>query len=101
MPLPQYAAARDANEPDIVEALETVGASVQRLSDRGVPDLLVCFRGALFLLEVIGDAKAKKYRKTGGLTPDQVAWHERWPGRVALVRTTDEALQAVGLHISV
>jgi len=36
--------------------------------------------------------------KTGnaGLTEDEVKWHERWQGQVTIVRTVEEALQAIG-----
>jgi len=53
----------------------------------GAPDLLVAFRGRLFLLEV---------KMPGGtLTPDQVRFHADWPD-VQVVRSVDEALAAIG-----
>lgn len=83
------AAKRDTNEPEIVQALEGVGCSVERLSAPGVPDLLVAFRGAHFLIE------CKMPGET--LTPAQKRWHWAWNGKVSVVRTVDEALAAVGL----
>ena len=72
------AARRDANEPEIIAALTALGAHVEQLSQDGVPDLLISYRRRLYLMEVIGPAKAKRYRATGGLTPAQVKWHRRF-----------------------
>jgi hypothetical protein len=43
---------RDANEPAIVEYLQRAGCVVCRISSKGVPDLLVGYRGTWLLLEV-------------------------------------------------
>lgn len=104
--MPQYAAKRDANEPEIIQILEYTGAKVQKLSLRGVPDLLVgtdldsecphC-RGIItqrtnLLIEV-------KNGKSAKLTEDEVLWHTSWldcGGQVAVCRTIDEALRLVG-----
>jgi len=82
---------RDNNEREIIDTLRAVGATVQQLSAKGVPDLLVGFDGENYLLEV----KAVKY---GKLTEDEAAWHEAWAGSVQVVRTPDEALRAIGLR---
>ena len=82
---------RDANEAEIVEALRILGASVEFLSDlgAGVPDLLVGFRGKNYIMEV-------KNPKTGGkLNQRQVEWHAFWRGQVAVVQTTEEALEVM------
>ena len=84
----RQAAKRDANEEAIVRALEAVGASVERLSAKGVPDLLVGFRGATYLLEVKMPA--------GRLSSDQVAWHAAWRGQVSVVRCEADAYAAIG-----
>ena len=48
----RYAAKRDANEDEIVQALRHTGWMVRLLSDEGIPDLL-CARGSkVMLLEV-------------------------------------------------
>lgn len=86
------ASRRDENEAAIVAALEAAGCSVERISAKGIPDLLVGYRGSTLILEVIGDAKAKKYRAMSGLTPDQVAFKARWKGQWASVRTVEQAL---------
>lgn len=82
----------DANQKPIVEALERCGASVQSITrvGHGCPDLLVGFRRRTFLLEVKSE--------TGALNDEQVEWHQLWRGMpVAVVRTPEEALQAVGI----
>ena len=82
------AAKRDKNEKAIVTALEAVGATVARLNDPNVPDLLVGFRGDNFLIEV-------KYQY-GKLTSGQFGWHENWRGKCATVKTVEQALQVIG-----
>lgn len=90
------AAKVDANQNRIVMALRAVGATVQSLAEvgKGVPDLLVGFRGELVLLEVKDGAKVPSAQ---ALTPDQVAWHRQWAGcRVEVVNSIDAALIAIG-----
>ena len=81
---------RDANERAIVEALRAAGYAVQTMEQgKGCPDLLVCDPETnwLTLLEV---------KEPGGnLTPAQVKWHAAWPGKVYVVHTPEEALDAV------
>jgi hypothetical protein len=106
---PVRAARRDANEFEIVLALESAGAAVQRL-DPPLPDLLVSFRGVLHLLEVKdrnhGEATWAPMRRNragdvpASLTPQQVAWWRSW-GRSAgrppiVVLDAAEALAAIG-----
>ena len=85
----RQAAKRDKNEELIVYALLAGGCSVTRLSQKGVPDLLVGRQGVNYLLEV-KDAK-------GTLTGDQLDWSATWCGQASIVRTPEEALEAVGL----
>lgn len=91
------AAKVDINQREIVSALRAVGAFVQSLAavGAGVPDLMVGFRGETHLLEV--KSRLAK-RANGGRTDAQVAWHSLWRGRpVVIVRTVDEALNAIGV----
>jgi hypothetical protein len=86
------AARRDDNEQAIVEALEAMGCSVDRLNGVGTPDLLVGLCGrlgrSLLLLEVKGYA--------GQLTDDQIAWHRRWKGPPpVIVRSVEDAIAVV------
>jgi hypothetical protein len=78
------AAKRDLTEPAIVAALEKAGARVLRLD---VFDLLVLFRGQMFML----DAKTGKGRAT--FTQEALV-KLGWPLRY--VRTEIEALKAIG-----
>jgi hypothetical protein len=83
---------RDANEDLIVESLEAVRATVERLHPAGrggLPDLLVGFRGQTYLIEV----------KTldGELDDGQLDWHLAWRGAPVIVaRTPEQALRAIG-----
>lgn len=87
MSIHRRAAKRDASEPGIVDALQAVGAHVERLS---LPvDLLVHFRGHWHLLEV----------KTPGVRPDkrQLAQHRFCAEfSVPIITTPAEALRAIG-----
>jgi hypothetical protein len=77
---------RDETEPDIVAALEKAGAKVCRL-DRPC-DLVVRFRGELYLLEVDGITEYRKRDK------EQAAFLEEW--QVPKVKTPEQALRAIG-----
>ncbi len=87
MTIHRLAAKRDVNEAEIVLALQYAGATVVRLSQKGVPDLLVGFNGHNFLFEV----KTPK----GSPTPDQVTFFETWEGSVHIVRSTEDALRII------
>lgn len=87
MSLNRYAAKRDANEQEIIDALERVGADVTQLDEPA--DLLVDFRGTWHLLEVKVSERSK-------LTDKQANFHSAHPGRVRIVWTPLMALRAVG-----
>ena len=91
------AARIDANQPDIVEALRGVGASVQPLHTvgEGCPDLLVAFRMVNYVIEVKDGAKPPSARK---LTPDQIDWHDAWRAPVFIVETVADALRVIGME---
>lgn len=80
----KFGAKRDANELEIVNGLRAIGASVVFLSSKGIPDLLVCFRNKLYLMEV-------KMIK-GKLTPDQVDFHAKWGGDIYVIKSLEEAI---------
>lgn len=88
MSIHRIAAKRDQNETEIVLALQYAGATVVRLSQKGVPDLLIGFNGRNYLFEV----KTPK----GSPTPDQVTFFETWEGNVHIVRNTEDALRIIG-----
>lgn len=90
------AAKVDANQGEIVNALRSIGASVEPLHQigGGCPDLLVGFRGVNFLLEVKDGSKPRSHRI---ITPAESAWHAAWAGQVAIVVNIDQALAAIGV----
>ena len=86
--MPKYGAAVDVNQTEIKEALEDAGCDVEHI--RTPVDLAVGVQGKTFLLEV-------KRPKGGRKTPAQIKFFEKWRGHVAIVKTPEEALAAVGL----
>lgn len=85
MSINRYAKRRDENEPEIVKALRTIGATIKRLDD---VDLLVGWHGRNFLLEI----KTAK----GPLKPSQEDMVRSWRGQYEIVRSVDEALKVIG-----
>lgn len=97
MSLRRFNPRRDAAEPGIIEALTKAGASVQPLSGKDIPDLLVGWRGSTLLLEVKTPKpppkRAPRKPPTTGQNAGQIAWASRWRGaRVHVVTTPQEAL---------
>lgn len=91
---------RDTAEPPIVKALVKAGCSVVKISDRGVPDLLVAYPMSwpatdgdpnyeMVLMEV----------KTGnaGLTEDEKKFFDTFKGSRIIVRTPHQALTYIGV----
>ncbi len=88
-----HAKTRDANEPEIVDALRAAGAKVVLLepSEPGLPDLLIGFGEETFLQEV------KNPDGRDRVDEDQVTFHHLWPGRpIAVVRNAIESLRDIG-----
>lgn len=85
--LNRYAAKRDANEPEIIQALERAGAGVTQLDEP--VDLLVAYRDHWKLLEVKVSEKSK-------LTERQRNFIACHPGMVSIVWTPMMALKAIG-----
>ena len=91
----KWARKTDANQGDIVDALRKIGCTVEDMSrvGKGVPDLLVGFRGATYLLEV------KNVHGRNKLEASQIEWRGAWKGKpVAVVRDEQEAILAVSGH---
>ena len=91
------AAKIDANQEAVVTALRAAGATVQSLANvgKGVPDLLVGFKGQTLLFEVKDGFKAPSARL---LTEDQLRWHGVWKGgALAVVDSPDAALRMIGV----
>lgn len=85
----------DNNQASIVKDFRSMGCSVVDLHSlgRGVPDLLVGFRGFNLLVEV----KSEK----GILTKDQIDWQKIWKGDlVFVVRKTDDVIRLINLIIA-
>jgi hypothetical protein len=89
MSLKRYAVKRDQNEQQIIDALCGVGADVVPLSQEGIGDLLVGWRGENYMLEVKTDK--------GGLTDAQKRFAATWRGHYAVVRNVEEALAVLGV----
>lgn len=85
---------QDANQPEIVAALQYVGATVQVLSavGQGCPDILIGWKGQNYLVEIKNPDKPKGDQK---LTPDQVKWHGWWTGQKAIARTFEEVMTII------
>ncbi len=91
------AAKIDANQDQIVTALRAAGATVQSLAGvgKGVPDLLVGYKGQTLLLEIKDGFKPPSARL---LTEDQIRWHGSWKGgALAVVDSPDAALRMIGV----
>jgi len=90
----RYSSRIDENQPEIVDTLRSAGASVESLAavSGGVPDLLVCYKDTLYLMEVKNPEKPKRDQR---LTPAQVVWHEKWCGTIHIIRTPFEALDVI------
>jgi len=81
----RYDAKRDSNEAEIICALHQVGAKVMQLDEF---DLLVGFRGKLFMLEV--------KMPQGRLNKKQARLFREWAGYIFIVRSVDDALRRIG-----
>ena len=80
-----HAKSRDANELEIVRALEKIGATVQRLD---VFDLLVGYRGKSHLIEC--------KTSSGKLTGAQVDFIKHWKGSpLHIVTNAETAIDVV------
>lgn len=91
------AAKIDANQDQIVTVLRAAGATVQSLAGvgKGVPDLLVGYKGQTLLMEIKDGFKAPSARL---LTEDQLRWHGSWKGgALAVVDSPDAALRMIGV----
>jgi Holliday junction resolvase len=84
------AARVDQNQSSIVQALREAGATVQLLHKvgQGCPDIVAGYMKRNYMLEV-------KLPDTD-LNELQVKWHRNWFGQVAVVRSAEEALIAIG-----
>ena len=84
---------RDANEPGIVMALLKAGATVER---DGPLDLIVGYRKQNYLLEIKLPAGRRGGTSRSQLNKNQRDFFQRWHGQCVVVRTPQEALDAIG-----
>ncbi len=91
---PKYGHA-DLVQHEIVQALRASGCAVEIITilGYGCPDLLVSRSGAMALMEV-------KTGKNAKLRALQEEWHAKWKAPVYVVRTIDEALDAMNDAVS-
>ena len=84
------AAKVDKVQPEIVKALRNVGATVMHLHrvGSGCPDLAVGFKCENYFLEC--------KQPNGKINELQAKWHSEWAGNSFIVRSVDEALDAIG-----
>ena len=88
--MPPRARRVDANQREIIAALERLGCSVVDTSGQGggFPDLTVGRAGYTWLVEVKS--------KVGTLTPDQIEFRKTWRGNYLLVRDVDDVIAQFG-----
>jgi hypothetical protein len=82
----------DSNQAEICAALRNIpGVSVTctHIVGCGFPDLAVGKDGKTYLLEL----KSER----GKFSPWEKKWHAAWTGHVAVVRSIEEALAAIGV----
>ena len=91
--LKRYGNQRDANEPEIVRALEQAGCSVIRLNTPA--DLLVGRTTPQGKRTYLIEVKSAN----GTLTRDQDTFTDLWRGQFSVVRSVEDALIAVGVAI--
>jgi len=86
------AARTDSNQAAVVDALKRVGVSVEII---GQPfDLLICCRGETSLMEVKNPDRTSEDPQSR-LTKAQLEFISRWPGKIHIVRTPEEAVRVV------
>lgn len=88
------AARKDDNQDAIIEALEAIGCTVEKLHavGNGCPDILIGIKGFNLMAEIKDGDKVPSQQK---LRPLQEKWHGEWKGQAAVVKSPAEAIQLV------
>lgn len=88
----------DANQKQIVAGLRKAGCSVLILSQvgKGCPDIAVGFGGFTILMEIKDGSKPPSARK---LTPDEEQFFRTWRGSAVVIKSLDEAIEAINQTI--
>ena len=88
----RHAARVDKNQAAIIDALKRVGVSVEVI---GKPvDLLLWCNGEYSLMECKNPERTSE-DPDSRLTKAQVEFIDRWPGKIHLARTPEEAVRLV------
>jgi Holliday junction resolvase len=89
----RFARRVDDNHKDIVDALRKIGAKVKSTAavGSGFPDLVVGYKGDLYLLEIKDGSKSPSKRV---LTKDEEAFMLEWSGisHIGVVSSIEEAI---------
>jgi hypothetical protein len=92
----RYAKRTDDNHSELVERLRAAlpEATVFDLSGagRGIPDLLLGYKGRNYLIEIKDGEKAPSKRQ---LTEAQKKFHDSWQGQVAIATSPEGAVVAI------
>jgi len=88
-------AKRDVNEGEIVDGLRQIGATVDRINEEDLPDLIVGFRGVNYLIEIKAPSGPRGGVSGRELSLGQLRWARDWRGQIGMARTLDEALHII------
>lgn len=83
----------DANQKQIVEMVRKLpGASITstHIIGKGFPDLVIGYKGINYLIELKDGSKPKSQKK---LTPDEVEFHMKWNGQIAICENFEDILK--------
>jgi len=83
----------DANQKQIVEMVRKLpGASITSTHTigKGFPDLVIGYKGINYLIELKDGNKPKSQKK---LTPDEVEFHMKWNGQIAVCENFEDILK--------
>lgn len=83
----------DANQKKVVELVRKLhGASITstHIIGKGFPDLVIGYKGINYLIELKDGFKPKSQKK---LTPDEVEFHLKWNGQIAVCESFEDILK--------
>jgi len=83
----------DANQKQIIELVRKLpGASITSTHTigKGFPDLVIGYKGINYLIELKDGNKPKSQKK---LTPDEVEFHMKWNGQIAICENFEDILK--------
>ena len=93
--MPKYAKARDANEPEIFDALNAIpGCKVERID--WPCDLVAGYKVRNIFLEVKVPGLENRNRKDKTHSDEiQKKWRKDWPGQIMVVTTPEQAVHCI------